>query len=580
MNELNTMDVKEQSSPANEEVSHKPQHEQNHTEEHMSDTPIAESECGESCSGHEKDSSESSQDEHPEHHAYLDSLMKELENIAEPEMKLQRVIDFMEQALAQTGSPHFKSFWQARGLCLQLFKDNLAPAMRSTLWSKYTELSKEARRLKDLLDEQSAFAVEQIEIAIHALETEIVQSEEARANDNRELVIDSQVLRSQLPFYSKVQFELDFLNKQASRINALRKELIKTEMRVRKKNKFFQRLSLLGDKVFPRRKELITELSNHFIADIDAFIAQYFTQDASLDSLFFLREEIKALQGTAKILTLNTHAFTHTRMRLSECWDKIKHLEKERKKVRAQQKTVFKENMDAALQKIEESKTAIQAGELSPAEGNKKLDEVLSFMRSIELGRDELHYLREQIAIARQPLLEMMKSEEQKRIDQENERQRLKQQKVIDLKREIEALLKTVDNYDAAKLTVERDSILEKIQTTSLVKAEKLELERILKPLRDIIADKKAMSLTALSADDRQALQQLKEMLQERRTLRQEIKEQVESLRKAIGASGMDFVKGMEYNSQMQVQKERLEKINQSIQDVEKKISELEKKSS
>lgn len=553
MNELNTMDVKEHASPASEGAP-------DNLQKNLAEESELHSESEE-------------RDGHPESRSYIEGLVKELENIAEPEMKVQRVVDFMEQSIAQTGSPHFKSFWQARGLCIELFKDNLAPAMRSTLWTKYTELSKEARRLKDLLDEQSAFAVEQIEIAIQAMESSANEPQ-----PDIKLPIESHSLKKQLPFYLKVQSELDFLNQHAARINALRKELIKTEMRVRKKNKFFQRLSLLGDKIFPRRKELISELSNHFTADIDKFITDNFSSEPAHDALYFLREEIKALQGTAKLLTLNTHAFTHTRMRLSECWDKIKLLEKEKKKIRAQQKTVFKTNMDAALQKIEECKTAIQAGQSSPADGLKKLDEVVAFMRTIELGREELHYLREQISIARQPLLDMLKSEEQKRHEQELDRQRIKQQKVLDLKREIDQLIRSVDIYDAPKLTAERDAIVEKIQAASLVKAEKVELERLLKPLKDIIADKKAMSLTALSADDRQAHQQLKDILQERRALRQEIKEQVEALRKAIGSSGFDFEKAMEYNSQMHTQKERLEKINIAIQEIESKIDALEQK--
>lgn len=504
--------------------------------------------------------------------SYIQDLIKEIENTPEMEQKVQRVIDFMEKSLAQTGSPHFKSFWQARGLCLQLFKENISPAVRAVQWNRYTELSKEARRLKDLLDEQSAFAVEQIEIAIKAIENDL--SQETPAAEERDLLAQS--LKHNHTFYTKVQGELDYLNQQASRINALRKELIKTEMRIRKKNKFFQRLSQLGDKVFPRRKELIQELSNSFMTDVDAFISKHFAKADFQDSLFFLREEIKALQGAAKLFTLNTHVFTQTRMRLSECWDKIKNEEKERKKVRSQQKTAFKANMDAVLQKIEECKKSNEENPLPPAEANKKFDEVVAFMRSVELGRDEVNYLREQISIARQPLLDLLKSEEQKRIEQEQERQRQKQQKIHDIKLEIDLLIRSVDVHDAAELAAQRDAILEKIQTGSFIKSEKQELERLLKPLRDIIADKKAMSLTALSDDDKQALQQLKDVLQERRALRQEIKEQLETLRKALGSSKLDFERAMEYNAQMHAQKERLEKINAAVTEIENKISALE----
>ena len=79
----------------------------------------------------------------------------------------------MELTLAQKGTPHFKSFWEARNLCVELFKQNISAAIKQPLWNKYSELSKEARRLREILDEQSAFAAEQIEIAIQALEKEI-----------------------------------------------------------------------------------------------------------------------------------------------------------------------------------------------------------------------------------------------------------------------------------------------------------------------------------------------------------------------------------------------------------------------
>jgi len=571
MNEINIMDVKEKPFQSSEESDFPP------TENSSLQEAILASSLDETHDQHHEEEEDQPKKGAASDHSYIEGLIKEIEHFPEVEVKLQKVIDFMEQSLAQTGSPHFKSFWQARGLCLQLFKENVSPAMRSTLWTKYTELSKEARRLKDLLDEQSSFAVEQIEIAIQALENDVAQLDKIEELPPANFEIASSSLRKNKDFYISIQNQLDLLNKQASRINALRKELIKTEMRVRKKNKFFQRLSQLGDKVFPKRKELIASLSNRFIEDVDMFISHHFSKEDLKDSLFILREEIKALQGTAKLFTLNTHAFTQTRMRLSECWDKIKNEEKERKKVRSQQKTAFKANMDQVFEKLEEAKKAIGENQLSPAEGNKKIDEVAAFMRSVELGRDEIQHLREQIAIARKPLLELMKSEEQKRQELEQEKQHQKQIKIQEIRDEIEQLIRSVDSFEANQLGQKKDSLLEKIQNAGLLKSEKIELERQLKPLRDIIADKKAMSLTALSADERQAHQQLKDALHERKELRNQIKEQLETLRRGKGASGLDFEKAMEYNSQIQIQKERLEKINQAVSEIEKKITDLEK---
>lgn len=514
------------------------------------------------------------------HKQLFDAFISELDSLPDAEKKLERTIQFMESTLAHGGTPHFKSFWDARNLCLEFFKQNIAPVLRSQLWTKYTELSKEARRLKEILEEQSAFAAEQIEIAIKALEDDIkINSDILHAQPALTFGITCKTLEKKMSRYDAIQKELNLLNVQASRINALRKELIKTEMRIKHKNKFFQRLSAAGDLVFPRRKELIKEVSQHFMEDVDAFILENFSTSEFNDSLFFLREEIKALQGMAKVLTLNTHSFTHTRLRLSECWDKIKGCEKERKKARAHQKSLFKQNVEAVLQKIQEFSQAYAEGPLSNADASKKLDEITNFMRQVELGRDELKFLRDELTQARKPLMDKLKQEEQDRLNQEQERDRQRKQRLQDLWDEVEALLKNADAYDAEKLFAEREAILLKLAQAPLSKLEKQELERQLKPLRDTIAEKKERALLDLSADDLQKLQQLKELLKEKKELRQEIKNQVEIYRKAQGNSGFDFEQAMTYNTQMAQEKERLEKINQGIREIEAMIHEVEKRS-
>lgn len=530
----------------------------------------------------DSDSSKEGQ-ERKEHSKQVIAFMQELEKISDPEAKLHATITFMEQTLAQSGTPHFKNFWDARNICIALFKENIAPAVRTILWSKYTDLSKEARRLKEILDEQSAFAVEQINIAIQALETEIAQADQQNLHSVSDSLFqqlqDCKAIENSKAFYENTQAELDVLNNQASRINALRKELIKTEMRVRHKNKFFHSLSAAGDSVFPKRKDLIQKISQQFIEDIDGFISTHFTENSIEENPFFLREEIKSLQGLAKLLTLNTHAFTHTRMRLSECWDKLKHVEKERKKVRAQQKTVFKQNADLVLQKFEEFKQTFESGKMSIADASKMLDDIVSFMRNVELGRDELKYLRDDLQHARQLLLEKVKTEEKIRQDHENERQRAKQQKFLELKQSVDALLQSADSLSLEQLIADRDTLLDKIQTSSLIKSEKQELERSIKSLRDVISDKKEQALLAMPDDARQSLQQMREILQQRKERRQELKTQLEALRRASGSSGLGFEQAMGYTAQLNAEKERLEKINQAIEEAEQNIAQLERKS-
>lgn len=511
------------------------------------------------------------------HKREYDEFLAAIDQLSDPEAKLQKVVAFMESSLSQGATPHFKSFWDARALCLELFKQNISPTTRALLWTKYTELSKEARRLKEILEEQSAFAAEQIEIAIAALEKQIAENEEILKDQPLpEFQIECRSLATKMPFYQGIQKELNFLNAQAVRINALRKELMKTEMRIRQKNKFFQRLSVAGDKVFPRRKERIKEASQAFTQDVENFIRTNFAKEEIQDSLFFLREEIKALQGLAKLLTLNTQAFTQTRLQLSECWDKIKGCEKERKKERAQLRVAFKENMESVQAKIQEFNNRYATGELNAQDAGIALEDISNYMRQIELGRDELKILRDELSLARKPLLDKLKQEEQEKLQQEIERDNQRRKKQSELKQEVEDLLAHANIYDADKIATLRSELGEKIANTPISKQEKLELERLLKPLRDIIAEKKEHALLALSDDDRQALQSLKELLKEKKERRQEVETLLKQYRKSKNSSGLDFEQAMSYNEQIASEKEHLEKIIQSISEIENKIDELE----
>jgi hypothetical protein len=87
----------------------------------------------------------------------------------DPEEKIRCAIDFMKGTLSHAGAPRFRDFWEARKECLPLFKENISPKSRALFWQEYVDLSVEARRLKEILDEQSVFAFEQIDLAIQAL---------------------------------------------------------------------------------------------------------------------------------------------------------------------------------------------------------------------------------------------------------------------------------------------------------------------------------------------------------------------------------------------------------------------------
>lgn len=510
--------------------------------------------------------------------AALTAFMSAFDQSQLPEEKIRISLDFMRASIMQPGNPRFEDFWTGRRYCLPLFKETLSPKGRALLWAEYIELSSEARRLKEILDEQSAFAAEQIELAIKALESDLEHYDHLLQQVPEMLFPEiCETIASKQDVYNGLQRELHLLNTFASRINALRKEVIKTGMRVRYKNQFFERLSSCGDRVFPRRKELIKSISDEFIVDVENFISAYFGDNQQHSApLFVLREEIKALQSIAKQLTLNTHSFTETRLRLSECWDMVKHLEKDRKKEFAQKKQAYKQNADLVMEKIKVFGEECSTGNVSQEEAHKRADEIIAYMKTIELGRDEVRGLRDELQRAKKPIYDKLREAEQHREREEKDREKVKREKINEMKQRIANLTQESEQLDIENLISSRDALFAESELLSMTKIERQMLDKGFKQLKDAITEKKEKAWMTLSPEDLQSLERLRDLLNQRKEHRQEIKNQLESYRKALGGSGFDFEKAMMYREMIEVEKERLEKANASIQEIEEKIDELE----
>ncbi len=546
----------------------------NESEKKASDAGISESSALESTEVEkEKDPGEERKGVSPLFAEFLRQFQEE----STPEGKIRQSIDFMRAALSNTGTPRFKDFWEGRRICLPLFKENISPKVRSQLWGLYIELSTEAKRLKEILDEQSAFAIEQIELAIQALERDLEHYDLILSQTQAEsFLFQSIALKGKEQIYNAIQKELGLLNTLAARVNAMRKEVVKTEMRIRIKNKLLERLSLCGDKIFPRRKEMIKKISLDFIGDVDKFITSHFQDEEFQDlPLYALREEIKVLQSIAKVLTLNTHAFTETRLKLSGCWDKIKNREKERKKETQQKRQLFKQSYDQVMEKIRPFAEACIAG-ISIEECNKQAADILDFMRTVELGRDEIRALKDEIQKAKRGPFERERELEQERHRKEKEAETLRREKINALKEELATLSAQAANSSIEELSVKREQLLKEFEVISLAKAEKQIVDRLFKQLKDIIDEKKEKALLSLSDDDLKALDQLKQVLSERKKRRVEVKNQLEQYRKMLGGSGFDFEKAMLYREMIEEEKAVLEKINGLIDEIEEKIDQIE----
>lgn len=507
----------------------------------------------------------------------LKEALRLIEEESTHEGKLQLIIENMKKSLAQKGNPQFKMFWELRRLCLPLFKEKIHPPLRLQLWNDFSELSKEARELKDILDEQSSFAAEQIDLAITSLEDDLKNLDLVlKKTTAPTFPLTCKLLDKKKDIFVIQQKKITLLSAFATRVNGLRKELVRTGMRVRQKNKLFERLSKLGDSVFPERKNLIKEISQSFSADIDAFVVQHFSEGVPKGTLYLLRDEIKALQGIAKILTLNTQAFSHTRTRLSECWDQIRELEKDRKKERNQKRTEFKENQEAIQQKIDGFTKAYKEESLNNTEGHKVLDDILTEMRDIELGRDEVKILKSNISKARSLIRSQEQKVEDERKQKELERNKLKSDQFAELEKRVNDLCEGSEDLSIDEINSQRDTLQQDIKDASLLHSgDKKKLEKALRILKNVVSEKQEQALMNMPSADKEGLDKLRQLLTQRLTQKREIRDRLEKYRKEKGSSSLDFEKALAFNDKIEEAKELLAQVVIRIKELEDKISEL-----
>ncbi len=508
----------------------------------------------------------------------LKAFTEALEKLGGSQEKIELCLGEMRKALSAPRHPRMRDFWEIKKACLPLFKEALSPSARSHLWAAYIEISGEAKQLKEIIEQQSAFAVEQIELAISALEGDLAREETLL--EKIPLISDlenSHWLRKKKESYNAMQRSLTLLNTFAAKVSGLRKEIIKVEMRMRHKNQFFDRLSKAGDLIFPRRKELIKQVSQEFVQDIAAFVKENFEGAGDPEaSLFGLRDEIKALQMLAKQLTLDTQSFTKTRLMLSKCWDDLKEKEKERKAEIAQRRESYQKSVELVMDKIKLLAEKCAQPDCTGEEASKLALEISNFMKSVDLGRDEVRYLRGEIDKAQQPIAERLQKERHEREKSLQEAARQKKEKIDQLKAEIESAIAQIGVLSLEEAAKQRQALQGRLETLGLTHAEKEMVEQLLKKLRDAVIEKREKAIEELPGSKRDSIEELRAILSERKLQRQEIKAELENYRKALSASGFDFEKAMRYRELLDQEKARLDKANAIIEEIEEKIRELE----
>ncbi len=518
--------------------------------------------------------------EESEQNINIEDSKKELESLKGID-KLGKAISLMELALSQKSGPDFKTFWESRNLCLELFKDTKMPAIKTMLWPKYKEITKQAKRLQTMFEAETVFAVEQIDIAIKALEKDVNEiKEQLDKMPEPDITKSCRSIKNNFSIYLKIQKELCLLNTFASRVNALRKELIRTKMRIGQKNLFFKTLSSIGDAVFPDRKELIKEISALFSQDVDDFVNKNFSKDAAFEkNLYGIREEIKAFQSVAKNLTLNTNSFTTMRVKLSDCWQTIKISEKELRKTENDFKEIYQNNYNELSEKIKNISQSFDSKEMSATDAKNRLDDINKSIRSTKLGKIEIKRLRDELKIALEPILSLIELEEKKRIQVEQKKFEKKKEQINALEKKISQAFRKKDSLSKdqiSKVLTEVENDLAQIEKITCVERE--HFGRLIIPLKDVFyAKEEEETLSGLSQDKKDQMKALAQILVSRQKRKNAIKEEIEKLRKTCGGSGLDFEQSMSFNDKLNSEKNRLDDINKSIDEISTQIKKIKK---
>ncbi|MCE5295155.1 MAG: hypothetical protein LLF94_11160, partial [Chlamydiales bacterium] len=322
--------------------------------------------------------------------------------------------------------------------------------------------------------------------------------------------------------------------------------------------------------------ELIQKVSQLFISDVENFIKTTFVTELKTVQLFNVRDEIKALQSIAKVLTLNTEAFSTTRKTLSECWDSIKNVVKDRRKEASEQKSTYKQHRDQFVGELDALKASFEAKDQPASALMTKLDDLSDRMRNTPLGKLEIRELRDLVRDLRQALTAHTQNEETSRRQLANKKEQEKKSRIEAVRQELITLASTESTQEIEDIEKALEPLVKEVGTLSIPRTEKQEFDKLVRNVRDVITEKKEQKLLSLSEGDREAIGKLKDLLKEKKLNRQSIKTQIDAMRKESGGSGLDFARAIQINDMIQNEKIRLDKIESGIEELQDMIEKLQ----
>lgn len=502
-----------------------------------------------------------------DHQAFLTNVNSEIRKRSSNEDKVTYLLHAMKEAISTQDKPNFADFWELRKLCFAYFKSPLHPKMREQLWQEYVELSQQTRKLRDFLDDEASFAVEQIDKAISAFEADVEHIEQSFLK-LEDMIFPLVASIEDLSFYQQKQKKLHLYNVFSAKIHELRREIIRQPMRSKYKNKFFVRLSNLGDQIFAQRKVFIQELSDQFSHDIRDFSQKFFGKEKTYKPFYQLREDIRNLQAWAKILTLDTKTFSQTRQELSHCWDTLRQWDNERKKRVAEKQNRQLQQWEQKMQQLQKKSDEKDVGQVV-----KEYNTIQKEIAQARLLDNERKAIEDKLHSVKTPAMLKFMQEQEKIVEEDKQEKRQRQVKKQGLKQQLQTLIQTGESVNIHDFTQSYLELQETVQAL-LSKEEKEEVAPLVFAIEDLMNAKKEETELGQATD---LQQELPFVLQKKIERKAQIKNQLELYRKALGASGLDLERSLQYQEYISICKDRLDKVNQSIEELEDQLIDLER---
>lgn len=473
----------------------------------------------------------------------VDHYIQEVEQLSSPSEKLEKILDYMQKQLSHGQVKPLSRFWKMREYCLKLFKENLALPKRIHLWEVYQNIVTEIVKLKEVLTEKSLYHKEEIEKAADGIQKDLENLEAIIASSPKvEIPHKCNCLEKNRELYETGQRELNIINNYAKQLNALKNEVAGLEMPYRERQELLNKLHTLSDLVFPRRRELLANISKKYCDDIHYFTVMNFEKKELKLPLFDLKDQIKALQGFAKVLSLNVNAFSQTREKLSQCWDKIRAFEKEQKKIKEQQKATCNENemrLHDRIERLKESKA-----DLSKKDFDHEINSIDQSIKQAELQKPQRMKLKDLLS----ELDETSAAREEVSKEEDN---------FVNLQRELLDVQEKGQRWDFFTLHDECKRLQNIYKDLALLDVHQNKLTRSFFNLKTLMMEK-----LFIEVENCVEVEEFSTQVEE---FRQELKGDMEVYRRALNTSNQSIEKAMLYN-------ELLTQTKHKLQEFEKKI--------